>query len=118
MAPTSLATAHTHDSNPLRAMRQQVLETAMALPGVRTALTPQQRARQIRRTAEPTMHERASLFLLMAEVLSRLSKLPDAPEAKKVPGWPLDSCVGWVHPRATPVGLSAELYHSSLRPWC
>lgn len=56
----------------------------MSLPGVRTALTPQQRARLTRRVVEPTLHDRASLFLLMAEVLSRLSKLPDAPEAKKV----------------------------------
>ena len=32
----------------------------------------------------PTLHERATIYLLLADVLGRLSKLPDAPEAKKV----------------------------------
>ncbi len=56
----------------------------MALPGVRSALTAQQRSRSVRRIIEPTLYERASVYLLLAEVLSRQSKLPDAPEAKKV----------------------------------
>lgn len=62
----------------------QVLETAMNLPGVRTPMTPQQRARLVRRVTEPTLYERATVYLLLAECLGRLSKLPDAPEAKKV----------------------------------
>jgi len=62
----------------------QVLELAMSLPGVRQPLTTQQRARMTRRVIEPQLHERATIFLLLAQCLSRLSKLPDAPEAKKV----------------------------------
>lgn len=56
----------------------------MNLPGVRTALTPQQRARLNRKVVEPTLHERATIYLLLADVLARMSKIPDAPEAKKV----------------------------------
>lgn len=56
----------------------------MSLPGVRVQLKQEQRARMTRRVIEPQQHERASIFLLLAQVLSRLSKLPDAPEAKKV----------------------------------
>uniref|UniRef100_A0A7S0S5T6 Tetratricopeptide repeat-like domain-containing protein n=1 Tax=Chlamydomonas leiostraca TaxID=1034604 RepID=A0A7S0S5T6_9CHLO len=62
---------------------RKVLESAMNLPGMRTALTPQQRARLGRRVVEPTLHERATTYLLLADCLGRLSKLPDAPEAKK-----------------------------------
>lgn len=66
---------------------RKVLETAMQLPGVRSALKPEQRAavqaRAGRRVVEPTLHERATIYLLLADVLGRLSKLPDAPEAKK-----------------------------------
>jgi len=68
----------------------KALETAMGLPGVRTPLTPAQRqSRAALRAAgrpvasEPTLHERVTLFLMMAEVLAKTSKLPDAPEAKK-----------------------------------
>ena len=65
----------------------KVLETAINLPGVRTALKPEQRDRLgARRIQEPSMHERATIYLLLADVLGRLSKLPDAPEAKKVRG--------------------------------
>lgn len=71
----------------------QALEAAMALPGVRTALTPQQRQRLGRRVVEPSLHERATVYLLLAEVLSRLSKMPDAPEAKKVRGGGCWVCV-------------------------
>ncbi len=56
----------------------------MNLPGVRTALTPQQRSRLNRKVVEPTLHERATIYLLLADVLARMSKIPDAPEAKKV----------------------------------
>jgi len=62
---------------------RKVLETAMNLPGVRTPLRSEQRQRLTRRVFEPTLHERATIYLLLAEVLGRLSKLPDAPEAKK-----------------------------------
>ena len=72
----------------------------MNLPGVRTALRPEQQqaaARQGsggggggRRVHAPTLHERATIYLLLADVLGRLSKLPDAPEAKKV-----CVCVWW-----------------------
>lgn len=62
---------------------KRVLEAAMNLPGVRTALTPQQRARLNRKVVEPTLHERATIYLLLADVLARMSKIPDAPEAKK-----------------------------------
>ncbi len=56
-------------SGTLRALRAtQVLDNAMNLPGVRTALTPQQRARVARRVVEPTVYERASVYLLLAEV--------------------------------------------------
>ena len=62
----------------------QVLEHAMGLPGERTRLAPQQRARMTRRVIEPQQHERVSIYLLLAQCLSKLSKQPDAPEAKKV----------------------------------
>jgi len=69
-------------SNKLEDARK-VLEAAINLPGVRTALKPEQRARLGPRVQPPTLHERASIYLLLADVLGRLSKLPDAPEAKK-----------------------------------
>ncbi|KXZ45770.1 hypothetical protein GPECTOR_50g563 [Gonium pectorale] len=62
---------------------KRVLESAMNLPGVRTALSSQQRARLGRKVVEPTLHERATIYLLLADVLARISKIPDAPEAKK-----------------------------------
>eukprot|EP00798_Chlamydomonas_sp_ICE-L_P019308 gene19309-25961_t len=62
---------------------RKVLESAMNLPGVRVALNPTQRARLQRSTSEPSLHERATVYLLLVEVLCKLSKLPDVPEAKK-----------------------------------
>ena len=63
----------------------QVLETAINLPGVRTPLKPEQKQKLAgRRVIEPSLHERATIYLLLADVLGRISKLPDAPEAKKV----------------------------------
>ncbi|EFJ52945.1 hypothetical protein VOLCADRAFT_78980 [Volvox carteri f. nagariensis] len=62
---------------------KRVLESAMNLPGVRTPLSAQQRARMGRKVVEPTLHERATIYLLLADVLARISKIPDAPEAKK-----------------------------------
>lgn len=56
----------------------------MSMPGVRTALTPAQRERLGRKGLEPTLHERATIYLLLAEVLTKTSKMADAPEAKKV----------------------------------
>ncbi|KAG2502129.1 hypothetical protein HYH03_000619 [Edaphochlamys debaryana] len=62
---------------------KRVLEAAMNLPGVRTQLSAQQRSRLGRKVTEPTLHERATIYLLLADVLARISKIPDAPEAKK-----------------------------------
>jgi tetratricopeptide repeat protein 21B len=63
---------------------RRVLEGAMAAPGVRAPLTPGQRQRLGRRLAEPSTSERASVYLLLAQALQRLSCKADAPEAKKV----------------------------------
>ncbi len=63
---------------------RRVLDAAMALPGVRKQLNPAQRQRLGRRTVEPSVSERASIYLLLAQVLQRLSNNPEAPEAKKV----------------------------------
>ena len=65
----------------------QVLELAMGLPGVRSSLSTQQSARMTRRVIEPQLHERATIYLLLAQCLSRLSSKPDVPEAKKVITW-------------------------------
>ncbi|MEW5298948.1 MAG: hypothetical protein WDW36_002017 [Sanguina aurantia] len=64
---------------------RRVLDAAMSLPGVRKPLTPQQRARMGPRSRilEPSLHERATVYLLLAEVISRLAKVPNAPEATK-----------------------------------
>ncbi|GBF90474.1 hypothetical protein Rsub_03470 [Raphidocelis subcapitata] len=51
---------------------RKVLETALAAPGVRAPLSAEQRERLSRRGLEPSLHERASVFLLLAEVLQRL----------------------------------------------
>jgi hypothetical protein len=52
--------------------RLQALEAALAAPGVRAPLTAEQRERLARRGLEPSDHERASAFLLLAEVHARL----------------------------------------------
>lgn len=52
----------------MHALYAQVLETAMGLAGVRQALGPQARARMGRKIVEPTLHERATIYLLMAQV--------------------------------------------------
>lgn len=49
-----------------------MLEAALAAPGVRAPLSPEQRDRLARRGLEPSLHERASVFLLLADVLQRL----------------------------------------------
>ncbi|KAF8072682.1 TTC21B [Scenedesmus sp. PABB004] len=62
----------------------QVLEGAMALPGVCSAASPEQAARLARRGCLPSLHERATVFLLLAEVVGRLSPGGrEAPEARK-----------------------------------
>lgn len=71
-----------HDEDSLFAA--QVLESAMSLPGVRSPATPEQAARLARRGCLPSVHERASIFLLLAEAITQLGKGPAAAEAKKV----------------------------------
>ena len=68
---------------------RKVLESAMNLPGVKTPLKADQKARLLAGGrkggfAEPSLHERASIYLMLADVLNKLSKGQDAPEAKKV----------------------------------
>lgn len=64
----------------------KILEAGMKLPGVKSPVTPAQRkkARQQGRMREPQLHERVSIYLLMAECLSLQSRLTDAPEATKI----------------------------------
>jgi tetratricopeptide repeat protein 21B len=56
----------------------------MALPGVRTAATAEQAARLAKRDCLPSVHERASIYLLLVEVIGKLNKGQETPEAKKV----------------------------------
>jgi hypothetical protein len=60
---------------------RKVLEAALAAPGVRTPLSPAQRERLARGGLAPSDHERASVFLLLAEVHSKLwdARHPAAP---------------------------------------
>lgn len=61
-----------------------MLEAALSLPGVQSAPTPEQTARLARRGCLPSLHERASIYLLLADVIMRLAKGGEAPEARKV----------------------------------
>jgi tetratricopeptide repeat protein 21B len=56
----------------------------MALPGVRTPLTPAQRQRLAAKGAEPSLHDRASLYVLMAEALLRGGTAADVSQAREV----------------------------------
>jgi tetratricopeptide repeat protein 21B len=56
----------------------------MALPGVRTAATAEQAARLAKRGCLPSVHERASIYLLLVEIFGKLNKGQESPEAKKV----------------------------------
>lgn len=56
----------------------------MALPGVRTAATPEQAAWLAKRGCLPSVHERASIYLLLVEIIGKLNKGQETPEAKKV----------------------------------
>jgi tetratricopeptide repeat protein 21B len=77
----------------------------MALPGVRTAATPEQAARLAKRGCLPSVHERASIYLLLLEIIGKLNKGQETPDAKKV------SC----HQCR---GSSAALQHRRNNPGC
>lgn len=65
----------------------KVLEAGMKLPGVKAPMTAAQRIKTAKggiRLREPLLHERVSIYLLMAECLSKQSRLNDAPEATKI----------------------------------
>ena len=51
---------------------RKVLDTAMAAPGIRAPLSQEQRDRLSKKGLEPSAHERASVFLLLAEVHQKL----------------------------------------------
>jgi len=76
---------------------QKILEGALTLPGVRGDLAPEQRARLAAKGAEPTLHQRATIFLLLAEVTASAGSASDVEDAKRV-----GSDRGWI-------GLTAEL---------
>jgi hypothetical protein len=67
----------------------QVLEAALSLPGVKGKLSAEQRGRLAARGALPSTTERASLYLLLVEVLRRSGTAADQAEARKVGvgGW-------------------------------
>lgn len=56
----------------------------MSLPGVRSAASPEQAARLAKRGCLPSVHERARIFLLLAEVITRISKPQAAADVRKV----------------------------------
>lgn len=62
----------------------QVLETAMSLPDVRHPASAEQAARLAKRGCLPSVHERARIFLLLAEVITRIGKPQAAAEVRKV----------------------------------
>lgn len=61
-----------------------MLEAALALPGVRGTLNAEQAARLAKKGCLPSLHERASIYLLLVEVIGKLTRSPDSAEAKKV----------------------------------
>lgn len=63
---------------------QQVLETALALPGVRSALNGEQATRLAKKGCLPSLHERAGIYLLLIEVIGKLTKGQHSDQAKKV----------------------------------
>jgi tetratricopeptide repeat protein 21B len=63
---------------------RQVLESAMGLPGVRSPAAPEQAARLAKRGCLPSLHERASIFLLLAEAVTKQGKVTAAADARKV----------------------------------
>lgn len=56
----------------------------MSLPGVRSAASPEQAARLAKRGCLPSVHERARIFLLLAEVITRIGKPQAAADVRKV----------------------------------
>lgn len=62
----------------------QVLEAALALPGVRSTPNAEQAARLAKKGCLPTLHERADIYLLLIDVVGKLNKGQDSVEAKKV----------------------------------
>ncbi|KAI8469287.1 MAG: intraflagellar transport protein [Monoraphidium minutum] len=66
---------------------KKVLEAALAAPGVRAPLTPEQRDRLAKRGLEPSTYERAGVFLLLAEVHQKLwAARAGARAARQEPG--------------------------------
>lgn len=51
---------------------RKVLDTAMAAPGIRAPLSAEQRERLSKKGLEPSTHERAGVYLLLAEVHQKL----------------------------------------------
>lgn len=66
--------------------RPQVLETAMSLPGVRSPASSEQAARLAKRGCLASVHERARIYLLLAEVTTSIGKPQAATEVRKVCG--------------------------------
>jgi hypothetical protein len=56
----------------------------MSLPGVRSTASPEQAARLDKRGCLPSIHERARIFLLLAEVINRIGKPQAAADMRKV----------------------------------
>lgn len=56
----------------------------MSLPGVRSTASPEQAARLAKRGCLPSIHERARIFLLLAEVINRIGKPQAAADVRKV----------------------------------
>lgn len=56
----------------------------MSLPGVRSAASAEQAARLAKRGCLPSVHERARIFLLLADVIKQEGKPQAAVEVKKV----------------------------------
>lgn len=67
----------------------QLLDSAMNLPGVRTGkVSSAHRPKPGRPLVLPTVSERATIYLLLAEVQAKLAKSPSAPEVTKVAAAP------------------------------
>lgn len=56
----------------------------MSLPGVRSCAAPEQAARLAKRGCLPSLHERASIFLLLAEAITQQGLPGAAADARKV----------------------------------
>jgi len=56
----------------------------MGLPGVRSTASPEQTSRLAKRGCLPSVHERARIFLLLADVITHLDKPTATADVKKV----------------------------------